>query len=79
MKSYDRLGITISYSESYENLGIKGVQLETLGYLWVQHSIKWVNFQQFNATMIKQFKYLKFNSDEMGSNKRRACDDQNFN
>ena len=42
LKSFDRLGWSASFSESFENLGIKGVQLESLGYLAVRHSINWL-------------------------------------
>lgn len=42
MKSLDRLGFTASYSEVYDTLNLKGVQLESLGYLLARNSIKWV-------------------------------------
>jgi len=42
LKSFDRLGWSASFSESFENLGIKGVQLESLGYLAVRHAINWL-------------------------------------
>ena len=44
MRSFDRLGACSSFSESYNDLGIKGVQLETLGFLWVRHAMRWVGF-----------------------------------
>lgn len=44
LKSFDRLGLSASYSEAYESLGIKGVQLESLGYLLARNSINWVQF-----------------------------------
>jgi len=78
MKSFDALGLSVSFSESYESLGIKGVQLETLGYLWVSHSMKWLNFSQFNNVHNKYAKYLKFNSRDLGDIKFKACEEKNY-
>ena len=78
LKSYDYLGLSVSYGEAFENLGIKGVQLETLGYLRTNHPIKWLNYSQFATSHIKYFKYLRFNSKEMGDIKQLAASQKNF-
>lgn len=78
LRSFDRLGASSSYSESYNDLGIKGVQLETLGFLWVRHAMRWLGFSQFNSTMVKYQRYLAHNADDLGSNKRKAIEDMNY-
>ena len=78
MKSYDQLGLSVSYAEAFETLGIKGVQLETLGYLRTHHPMKWLNYSQFTTSHNKYFKYLRFNAKEMGDIKLLAATQKNF-
>lgn len=78
MRSFERLGINASYYESYAELGIKGVQLETLGFLWTRHAMNWLSFPSTSAVMAKYAKYLKHNADDLGGNKRKAVEDVNY-
>ena len=78
MRSFERLGASSSFNESYSELGIKGVQLETLGFLWVRFAMHWLGFSQFNSTMVKYQRYLAHNADDLGSNKRKAIEDMNY-
>ena len=51
---------------------------ETLGYLRTNHPIKWLNYSQFTTIHNKYFKYLRFNSKEMGDIKLLAASQKNF-
>ena len=38
---YDAHGLSIQYKQALEDLGIKGVQQESMGFLQLRHSIEW--------------------------------------
>ena len=78
LKSFDRLGWSASFSESFENLGIKGVQLESLGYLAVRHAINWLQFPQLAQLLRKQYKFLKHNAVDLADMKIKALSDNNY-
>jgi hypothetical protein len=44
IKTFDAMGLAASFSESYDNLNVKGVQLESLGYIPARNALNWVNF-----------------------------------
>jgi hypothetical protein len=50
IKSFNRYGLSLGFSDSYNELGAKGAQLESMGYLQVDHALKWNNFDSFNQT-----------------------------
>ena len=78
LKCYDKLGLSSSYWDAYLNLGIKGVQFETLGFLYQKHAIKWLSFSQVNSVLQKNITYLHHFADDMAGNKKRAVDDSNY-
>ena len=78
LRSFDRLGWSASFSESFENLGIKGVQLESLGYLAVKHAINWLQFPQLTQLLRKQYKFLKHNAVDLADMKIKALTDGNY-
>ena len=38
---YDSHGLSVQYKQAIENLGLKGIQRESMGYLQLRHSIEW--------------------------------------
>lgn len=48
IKTFDTMGLSASFSESYDHLNIKGVQLESLGYISTRNSLNWMNFTLHN-------------------------------
>jgi N-acetyltransferase B complex (NatB) non catalytic subunit len=46
LKLYDRLGLSPSFQQALSNLNLKGVQLESLGYLQFRHALDWGEIAQ---------------------------------
>lgn len=44
LKTFDTYGLSPSFIEAYDTMDIKGVQLETLGFLSTSHALKWAYF-----------------------------------
>ena len=44
LKLYDKLGMSVSYQSAHQDLGLKGVQLESLGYLMVGHTLRFGSY-----------------------------------
>lgn len=65
----------MSFQQAHENLGLKGVQLESMGYLHFRHSVefgafesvlrpidtKYSKYWQLNALNLRQLKQQSFN------------------
>ena len=78
-KSYDRVGLPTSFSETYTNLDIKGVQLESLGYISNLPCINWCDFSQLQKTVAPKLqKYLKNNARDLADIKIKALIDKNY-
>jgi hypothetical protein len=78
LKTFDRYGLSASFSEAYDTLDIKGVQLESLGYISYKHATRWANFTQFKNFYYKLFKYIVANGRDLGGAKYQALRDYNF-
>lgn len=78
LKSFDRLGFSASFSEVYDTLGLKGVQLESLGYLLARNSIKWVQFTLQSQHNPKYQKYLRNNARDIADMKIEAVQKDNY-
>ena len=37
--SFDKLGMSLSYQSAHNDLGLKGIQNESLGYLMLSHTL----------------------------------------
>ena len=59
-------------------MDIKGVQLESLGYLSLCHALKWSNFTQFKVYESKLLKYLGNNAYDLALAKVAGLNDNNF-
>ena len=69
IRSFDQLGLSTSFAEAYDPLEIKGVQLETLGYISTSHAIGWSYFKNYNTVNIKAQKYLRHNARDLADMK----------
>ena len=78
IKSFDNLGLSASFSEAFDNINIKGVQLESLGYISAKNSLSWVNFTLHNTVQGKFSKYLKNNARDLADMKVKALNDKNY-
>ena len=78
IKTFDSMGLSASFSEAYEQLNIKGVQLESLGYISARNSLNWMNFTLQNNVQVKFSKYLKNNAKDLADMKVKALNDNNF-
>ena len=78
IRSFRYLGWSTSFSECHENLGLKGVQLETLGAIHVDFACKWLYFGNTSQILGKTSKYLKNNAKDLGDMRTKALTDQNY-
>ena len=71
--------MTTSFSETYTNLDIKGVQLESLGYISNLSCINWCDFSQLQKTIVPKLnKYLKNYARDLADIKVKALIDKNY-
>ena len=76
---YDKCGLSISFKEAEENLGLKGVQLETLGFLQLRHCLEWGTYENiFKHRVIKFKKYLTKNAVELRELKHDSFKENNY-
>ena len=78
MKTFDSLGLSTSFTEAYDTLDIKGVQLESLGFVSLRHALGWGYFNHFNQVHIKLLKYLRNNAYDLAAMKNQALEDFNY-
>ena len=45
VKLYDSHGLSVLYKSAHDSLNLKGVQLESLGFMNVRHSLEWGAFE----------------------------------
>lgn len=78
LQLYDKRGLSISFNEALQNLGLKGVQLESMGYLLFRHVLDWCEFNQFKSFFQKFSKYFKLNQKDLRSLKAHVLKENNF-
>ena len=78
-KSYDKHGQSISFKQAEENLGLKGVQLEALGFLQLRHCLEWGSFDSnFKLRLQKYNKYQALNDRDLKSLKINSISEDNY-
>ena len=55
LKIYDSNGLSVMFKSAHENLGIKGVQLESMGFLHLRHSFEWGAFESVSRSIITKY------------------------
>lgn len=76
---YDKHGLSISFKQAEENLGLKGVQLETLGFLQFRHCLEWGTFESnFKLRYNKYTKYQALNDRDLRQLKTNAIQEDNY-
>ncbi len=48
---YDSLGASFSFGRCVQLLGLKGVQLESMGHLLVRHAVEWADLQMIETNV----------------------------
>lgn len=60
---YDKVGLSVSFQQAHANLGLKGVQLESMGFLHLRHSVCNGAFESIlKPTLQKYAKYWSLNA-----------------
>ena len=79
LKIYDSLGISLLFKQAHETLNMKGVQLESLGYLNFRHSIEWGQIDSiFKPTNTKYQKYWMMNENDLKRLKHESFKEENY-
>ena len=79
LKIYDSLGISLLFKQAHENLNMKGVQLESLGYLNFRHSIEWGQVEGiFKPINAKYQKYWMLNENDLKRLKHESFKEDNY-
>ena len=61
-KIYDSQGWSTSFNHHFNGLGLKAVQLESLGYLLLRHAVDFGEVSQMRSFSLKYGKYCKLNA-----------------
>lgn len=76
---YDTHGLSISYKQALEALGIKGVQQESMGFLQLRHSIEWGACESlFRPNYIKYLRYVEYNERDLRQLKHKSFQADNW-
>jgi hypothetical protein len=67
LKLYDGLGLSPSFNQALVNLNLKGVQLESMGFLHLRHILENGELSLFKSFMVKYNKYSKLNMQNLKS------------
>ena len=78
VKIFHKYGLSISFGEAYDTLDIKGVLLESLGYLSINFLLRWAYMPHFTVIQQKMNKYLRNNISDISESKLHALNDFNF-
>ena len=79
LRLYDSFGSSVSFSFGLANLTLKGVQLESLGHLYLRHSLDFANTDLFEQKLAPKYqKYLKLNLKDLKSLKHKALKENNY-
>lgn len=52
---YDRLGMSVSFVATHIDLGIKSVQMESLGFLQLRHTLKYASYESLLKPVMVKF------------------------
>ena len=79
LKIYDSLGISLLFKQAHESLNMKGVQLESLGYLNLRHSLEWGQYDSiFKPINTKYQKYWMLNENDLKRLKHESFKEENY-
>ncbi len=78
LKVYDSLKLSPSFNQAMSNLNLKGVQLESMGYIHVRHVVETGEIALFKSYMVKYNKYSKLNMQNLKTCKAQALKDNNY-
>ena len=76
---YDAIGMSVSFGQTLQELNLKGVQMESLGYLHVRHTQKHGTFDSiFRPTIMRYLKYDESNTYDLNKLKITSLSEENF-
>jgi N-acetyltransferase B complex (NatB) non catalytic subunit len=76
---FDEIGMSVSFSEALQELNLKGVQTESLGYLHVRHTLKHGTYDSvFRPNFMKYVKYDESNTYDLNKLKLTSLSEENF-
>eukprot|EP00347_Sterkiella_histriomuscorum_P023059 403336110 len=78
LKIYDKQGLSTSFNQVVQSLGLKGVQLESMGFLVLRHAVDFRETNLFKSFTLKYNKYSKMNSKNLKECKMKALTELNF-
>lgn len=78
LKLYDALNLSPSFNQAMIALNLKGVQLESMGFLHFRHILATGELSLFKSFMVKYNKYSKLNMQNLKTCKAQALKDNNY-
>lgn len=67
LKLYDALNLSASFQQALIALNLKGVQLESMGFLPLRHIMKSGEISHYRAFIVKYDKYSRLNMQNLKS------------
>jgi len=78
-KLYDQLHMSVSFVQAHQDLGLKGVQLESLGYLQLRHTLHNASYDSMLKPVLTKYKkYESLNHSDLQKLKLKTFDDDNY-
>lgn len=71
--------MSVSFCEAHSELGLKGVQLESLGYLHLQHTLECASYDSLlKPVLVKYRRYEQMNAADLQKLKLKTFEDENY-
>ncbi len=79
VKLYDRLGMSLSFQAAHQELDLKGVQLESLGFLQLDHTLRHGTFESLLRPVFQKFqRYSQHNDADLRKLKLTSLREDNY-
>jgi len=79
VKIYDHYGLSISFQSAHANLNLKGVQLESMGYIQFRHSLEFGTVESILKPILTKYtKYWQLNEQDLRRLKLNSLKEDNF-
>lgn len=76
---YDKLGLSVSFNQAHNNLNLKGVQLESMGFLQLRHTLEWGAYENVLKPIYQKYqKYTSLNALNLRQLKQQSFNEDNY-
>lgn len=79
VRIYDSHGLSLQFRDALQNMGIKGVQQESMGFFQLRHSLEWGQLEAlFKPSYARYQKYAQYNERDLNQLKHKSFQADNW-